>query len=445
MNHSSTSTNHVLWKGHPIPCPTSAQKNWHDQEVGMFYHMLAGVFDLNWKFRDWSRPAPSPSLVNPDRLDTDQWLAAAQAIGAKYAVLVVKHCDGFCFWQTDLYPYGLKQSPWRNGKGDLLAEFVRSCEKAGIRPGIYASTSANAYFNVDNPGLVNRGNGGDETRQREYVQLCEKMMTELWTRYGDLFEIWFDGGTLPPEMGGPNLAPILAREQPNAIVFQGAPGMVNNIRWVGNEKGRAPDPCWSTIDQISQEGGDRERILAGAPDGRIWAPAECDVPIRNHAWDWKPNQENLLYSLDELLTMYDESVGRNCNLLLNANPDNHGEIPAADFARYVEFGKAIHRRYPEPFATTSGTGTELILDFGTTRRLNHVVLMEDTTYGERVLQHIVERRRDDASWEPVATGTCVGHKRIHRFAPIEAQALRLRILECKTLPHLRAFSVGLGE
>ncbi len=435
----------VCWRGRPIPCPTPSQRLWHDQEVGLFFHMLAGAFDPGWRFRDWQRRPPDPALINPDRLDMDQWMAAAQAIGARYAVLVANHADGFCFWQTDLYPYGLKQSPWRGGKGDLVAEFVAACERARIRPGIYASVSTHAWFGVDNPGRVISGRGDRDARQRDYARMCEAMMTELWTRYGAWFEIWFDGGILPPEAGGPDLAPILAREQPDAVLFQGRPGMANNLRWVGNERGRAPDPCWSTINDISQEDGVTERNFAGTPDGRFWAPAECDVPIRNHEWGWLPNQDHLLYSLDELITMYDESVGRNCNLLLNANPDNHGEIPSADFARYVEFGKAIRRRYPEPFATTSGTGTELTIDFGSVRRVNHVVLMEDIAYGERVLRHVVERRVGDTAWESVASGTCIGHKRIHRFAPVEARALRLRILDCKADPIIRCFSAGCGE
>ena len=438
------STADVSWNGRPIVRPTPALQRWQDQEVGMFYHLTMDVFDPAYRWRDWGR-LPDPAIVTLDRLDMDAWLAAATAIGAKYAVLVVKHCDGFCFWQTDIYPYGMKQSPWRNGKGDLLAEFVAACERVHILPGIYASTSANAWFEVDNPGLVNRGRGGDPVKQQAYNRACEAMMTELWSRYGKLFEIWFDGGLLPPEQGGPDLLPILEREQPEAVVFQGMPGMRNNIRWVGNERGRAPDPCWATIDAVSQEGGDRELRLAGAPDGRIWAPAECDVPVRNHAWTWRANEEQKLYSLDELLTMYDESVGRYCNLLLNANPDNHGEIPAADFALYEAFGKALRRRNPPSFASTSGSGTELTLDFGRVRGCDHVVLMEDITCGERVLQHVVERRVGDGAWESVAAGTCIGHKRIHRFPAVEAPAMRLRVLGCKAEPSIRAFSAGQSE
>ena len=165
------------------------------------------------------------NLYNPVDLDTDQWMEAAKAMGAKYAVFVAKHCSGFLQWQTDIYPYGVRQSGWRDGKGDVVGDFVESCRKYGIKPGIYASVTANGYWEVDNPGLVNQGKGGDPEKQAEYAGVCENMLTELWSRYGELTEVWFDGGALPPDKGGPDMIPILQEFQPNAIVFQGPHGI----------------------------------------------------------------------------------------------------------------------------------------------------------------------------------------------------------------------------
>ncbi len=126
----------------------------------MFFHFDIPIYKPGWDWRSW-RDMPTPEMYNPAKLDTDQWMGAAQALGARYAVLVAKHCSGFLQWQSDLYPYGVKQSPWRSNKGDVVRDFVESCRKYGIQPGLYASVSANGYLEVDNPGLINRGKGGD--------------------------------------------------------------------------------------------------------------------------------------------------------------------------------------------------------------------------------------------------------------------------------------------
>ena len=229
-----------------IPKPTPDQLAWQDLEVGMFFH-----FDM-FTFQETSGyPPPDSSLYNPTELDTDQWLEAARAIGAKYAVLVAKHGHGFLQWQSDAYPYGVRQSPWRGGKGDLVQDFTKSCARYGIQPGIYAVLSENDFLRVRLPGLVDDGQGSDPEKQRAYVRICEQMLTELWSRYGELTEIWFDGGALTPEQGGPDMIPLLQKYQPHAMVFQGPAA---TIRWVGNEAGHANYPCWATV-RCSGEAG----------------------------------------------------------------------------------------------------------------------------------------------------------------------------------------------
>ena len=125
--------------------------------------------------------------------------SAAKAAGATYAVLVAKHCSGFSLWPTKAHPYSVKNTPWRNGQGDIVKDFIASCKKYGLRPGIYASTTANGYLKVDNPGKVV---SGDPEEQKKYNEIVKMQLTELWSEYGDLMEVWFDGGVLPPEKGG---------------------------------------------------------------------------------------------------------------------------------------------------------------------------------------------------------------------------------------------------
>lgn len=416
--------------------PSPAHLEWHDMELGMFFHFDIPIYKQGWNWRSWTE-LPDPDLYQPSRLDTDQWMEAAKAMGAKYAVFVAKHCSGFLQWQSDLYPYGVKQSSWRNGRGDVVSDFVESCRNYGIKPGLYASVSANGFLGVENPGLVNHGRGGDNDLQRKYVEICERMAEELWSRYGQLFEVWFDGGAIPVADGGPDLIPILQKHQPNALAFQGPPGMPNCIRWVGNERGVAPYPCWSTADTGTAEGGTVEKRFGGKPDGRLWLPGECDVPIRNHEWFWRPNDENKIYSLEGLMEMYYCSVGRNCNLLLNANPNSDGLVPEADMKRYEEFGREIRNRFSSAIASTDGEGTLVDLELKSPQDMNHVVIMEEISLGERVLEYVVEHLTTDGNWQTLCSGECIGHKRIQKFDTVETTKIRLRATKTKATPHIR--------
>ena len=418
-----------------LPRPSVQQAQWQDMELGMFFHFDLPIYKPGWNWRSWA-DRPTPAMYNPAKLDTDQWMEAARAMGAKYAVFVAKHCSGFLQWQSDLYPYGVKQSPWRGGKGDVVRDFVESCHKYGIKPGLYASVTANGYLEVDNPGLVNRGKGGDPAAQARYVKICEQMLTELWSRYGDLFEIWFDGGALPVEKGGPDLVPIYQKYQPQAIVFQGP---VASIRWIGNERGVAAYPCWATVPHRDNYHG------SGDPDGQYWLPGECDVPVRNHDWFWQPDSAHKLYALDELMDMYYRSVGRNCNLLLNANPNPEGLVPDADFQRYIEFGKEIRRRFAKPVARTQGQGSTVELKLPGPAVIDHVVLMEDIRHGERIRTYRVEGQTGPDTWRELCAGESVGHKRIEQFEPVEIARLRLRVSESVAEPLVRelaAYRVG---
>jgi len=414
-----------------IPIPSRQQAEWQDQELGMFFHFDATVYKPGWNWRTY-KDLPSPEVYNPSKLDMDEWMDAAEAMGARYAVLVAKHCTGFLCWQSDLYPYGVKQSPWRGGRGDLVEEFIDACHRRRIRPGIYASVTANAYLEVDNPGVVNRGKGGDDAAQARYNRICEGMCEELWGRYGDLFEIWFDGGSLSPAEGGPDLVPILRRLQPDAMVFQGPAA---TIRWIGNERGVAGYPNWATV----PETGFRHGSFVGDPDGQVWMPGECDVPIRKHEWFWQPNDDHKVYPLADLMDMYYRSVGRNANLLLNANPDPEGRIPAADMKRYGEFGREVRRRFSQPLASTSGSGSAIVLELPKPARVDHVIIMEDIRRGERIRDYALEALQPGGDWQVVAEGSSVGHKRIEGFEPIETPSLRLSVRRSVAEPRIRRF------
>lgn len=418
-----------------LPLPTPQQRAWQDYELGLFIHFDMVTYTGQMKPHT---PAP-PDTYNPSRLDTDQWLETAKAMGAKYAVFVAKHCTGFLSWQSDAYPYGVRQTAWRNGKGDVVADFVASCRRYGIQPGLYASVSCNAWWGVDNPGVIRWG----DRRQADYVKACETLVTELWSNYGELAEIWFDGGVLPPEKGGPDLLPILRRLQPNAVVFQ-SPGP-GGVRWIGNEKGAAAYPCWSTVSRLNDSG-------PGDPDGATWTPGECDVPLPGHDWFWRgeakpgrPDDATQADTLERLMDMYYRSVGHNCNLLLNATPDTTGRIPDAIAPHYANFGREIQRRFGQPLAETAGEGCTVELALPQPANIDHVVVMEELSHGERIRAYRIEALTPGNAWVTLCDGLAVGHKRIQTFPRREVAKLRLQVTKAAGEPKIRrlaAYFVG---
>ncbi len=422
-----------LWAGPPeltLGRPTPEQAEWQDLELGLFIHYDMSVFKPGWDHRNYDQ-RPGPEIFNPKKLDTDQWMEAAKAMGAKYAVFVAKHGSGFMNWQSDLYPYGMKQSPYKDGKGDIVRDFVNSCRKHGIKPGIYAHMGCNGFLEVDNPGLVRRGKGGTPEEQARYAKICEGMLNELWGNYGELAEIWFDGGVLDPSKGGPDMLPILRKLQPKAIVFQGPAA---SIRWIGNENGVAPYPCWATAPATRDYNG------GGSPNAVKWLPGECDVPIRDGLWLWSPNTEGRLFSVRQLLDRYYRSVGRNCNLLINANPDQDGLIPDADMKRYKEFGDEVRRRFGQSLAETNGSGHVVELILAQPARIDHAITMENILEGERVREYVIEVRLDGL-WKEVSRGVSIGHKRIDQFTPVTTDRIRWRCLKSVAEPRLRRFAV----
>jgi alpha-L-fucosidase len=416
--------------GKHLPKPSPELLAWQDLEVGVFIHFDMVTFTGEMKPR---QPA-DVNAYNPAKLDTDQWLEVAKAMGAKYAVFVAKHCTGFVSWQSNAYPYGVKQTKWRDGKGDVVRDFIASCKKYDIKPGLYASTSSNAWWGVDNPGVIKWG----DKKQEDYSRACEVMMTELWSNYGPLTEIWFDGGTLSPKRGGPDLIPIMQKHQPDAVVF-GGPG-THRIRWSGNESGVVRYPCWSTV----KHAGDRQ----GRPTGKNWCPAECDGKLPGVKWFPRPNQtfgepseEQQQSVLTKLMDKYYRSVGHNANLLLNATPDTTGLIPEGIVPHYVNFGREIQRRFGTSVAETKGNGDTLELALKKPRKIDHVIIMEDIRHGERVRAYELEGLVPGNKWQKVCGGISIGHKRIQQFDRTEVARIRFRATQTAAAPRIRRLAV----
>ncbi len=418
--------------------PTEAQQKWAEAEIGAMFHLDVQVFEPEYKWRETRDYQPDPSVFNPKKLDTDQWIKAAKSAGATYAVLVAKHCSGFSLWPTKAHEYSVKNSPWKNGEGDIVKDFIASCKKYDVKPGLYASASANAYFHVDNPGLVL---SGDPEEQKRYNEIVKKQLTELWTQYGELFEIWFDGGVLPPENGGIDMRSLVEKYQPDAVAFNGPYGYINNIRWVGNEKGVAAYPCWSRADSAKTASGlILVKGLNGNPDGQFWCPGEADFALRKHAfqggWFWHEGEENTIRSVDDLMERYVQTVGRNTNMLLGVVIDDRGLIPDADVQRLAEFGHEVKKQFANPLGGTKGKGNVFTIDLESPQLVNFVVIEEDISKGERVREYHLYGKENN-EWHLLNEGSCIGHKRIEEINQKMFSSIKLKIAKSEKMPFIK--------
>lgn len=428
-----------------FPKPTPEQAAWQDAELGMFIHFDIEVFDDHFSHAhpvtDTNRipfGAIPASKFNPTKLNTDQWLATAKALGANYAVFTAKHSSGFLMWQSDLYPYGVKQSPWENGRGDVVKDFIASCEKYGVEPGIYCSAGGHSWWNL-NRGRVEYRKGvisGDTNDVENFLNMDLAMYKDLFAHIGpNLFYIWLDGGVNP---FGDRIIPVLAKYEPHAVAFNGpSNGVPAGIaRWSGNEKGAAPYPLWNTIN-ISNDQLDRG---AGDPNGKFWIPAEGNVPLRYHEWMWRADDENKILSLSELMSMYLATVGHGANFIINANVDSDGLIPEADVQRFKEFGDTIRKWFGTSVAETSGKGNLVELELPQPQEINFVMMMEDITRGQRIRNYEIDGLVD-GDWKKLCDGESVGHKRIQQFARTKVSAIRLHVTHSVKKPIIRKLAV----
>ncbi len=401
------------------PKPTPAQLAWHRLEVGMFIHLAPQT----WQGRETDDGSTPLAAMNPDKLDTDQWVAVAESMGAKYIVFVAKHEGGFCWWQTTTTDWSVGHMPWRAGKADVLRDLAESCRRRDMKLGVYISPQDRRH------GAGVGGRTKDPSKQADYEKLFRTQLTEVLANYGDMMEVWFDG-SLVFDVGD-----IVAKHAPSAVVFQGPQA---SIRWVGNEIGVAPYPAWNAVRHGVRPWGEYT-AADGDPDGDRWLPNECDARIRD-TWFWNPRNEASLKSVKDLVRMHDQSVGRGAVLLLNLSPDTTGAIPQADATRAADFGKALEADWGMPVSETQGEGVEFVIQPSAPLPIDRVIIQERIEEGERVRAYVVEALVD-GEWRSVATGSAVGHKRIERFSTVQAASMRVRITDSRGTPLISRFAI----
>lgn len=402
-------------KKYHIAKPTPEQLAWQNMELGVIIHYCMEIYNPEFKGYKTAavRTEIPPKRIDPQRLDVGQWIRSAAEMGAKYAVLVANHCTGFSLWQTDENDYCTRSLKWEDGKGDICRDFIDECKKYGIKPGFYYSTGCNGYYDIDD----SKPQDYFSPKYREYVKHVEAQVTELWTRYGELAEIWFDGGIIPVEKGGPDIFPLVEKYQPQAVCFQGPKEFRSNLRWVGNEDGLAPENCWATTnaDGVGYDGTvPNEAVGVGDPNGVYYQPTETDTPNRSvdsfgGGWAWRAGEESKVRSPLELLDCYIRSVGRNSNLLVGMAISTDGDFQ--DEEQFREFGRLIKDTFSVPLAVSSAANAALRAPEG--RAAKYLVIREDIADGQCIREFTVS-----ADGKEIYRSNCVGHKRIIPLADL---------------------------
>ena len=412
--------------------PTPQQLEWQQMEFTAFLHFGMNTFTGN----EWGHGTDDPKLFNPTELDCEQWVKALKEGGFKMALLTAKHHDGFCLWPTATTEYSVKNSPWKDGKGDVVRELRNACEKYGMKFGVYLSPwDRNAVSYGDSPA---------------YNKFFIEQLTELLSNYGEVHEVWFDGACGE----GPNgkkqeydWTAILAkiRElQPKAVTAI----MGDDVRWVGNEGGLGRETEWSAtviapgsythkkaanealgLQEMSKDLGSRD-LVAKAQEA-YWYPSEVDVSIRP-GWFYHAEQDEQVRSLANLVNIYYRSVGCNSVLLLNIPPDRRGLIHEVDVQRIKELsdyiGKTFATNYLEDGAQIwkAEVGQSKEYDVKPGAMVNTFLIQEDIAQGQRVEDFLVEAYSNGA-WQYATEGTTVGYKRLLRFSDCQPEKIRVTL------------------
>ena len=415
-----------------LPVPTPEQIKWQKMENYAFVHFGLNTFnDLEWGYGN--TPAEK---FNPTALDCEQWVRIIKAAGLKGVILTAKHHDGFCLWPTKTVDYNISNSPYKNGKGDMVRELSDACKKHGLKFGLYLS-----------PWDRHNAEYGREGYQKTY----HEQINELISNYGPLFEFWFDGAnggngwyggtnetrSIDPKTyyGYETAREMIKAKHPEAMIFGGT---VPDIRWIGNESGWAGETNWSPYSLDKETHYTQNQW--GMKDGNQWLPGECDVSIRP-GWFYHEAEDSKVKSLKHLSDIYFRSVGYNSVLLLNIPPDRKGLISEADVNRLKEFAAYRQQIFADNRVKkgrnywNATSGSEAVYSLKPKSEINVVMLQEDITKGQRVEAFTVEALTDNG-WKEVGKGTTIGYKRMLRFPAVKAGRLRVKIDECRLTAHI---------
>lgn len=432
--------------------PSAAQLKWQQLEYYMFIHFGPNTFTD----KEWGHGDEDPKVFNPTQLDARQWARTAKAAGMKGIIITAKHHDGFCLWPSEYSKHTVRESAWKDGKGDVLKELSAACKEFGLLFGVYLSPWDRNHPAYGTP---------------EYNQVFANQLKEVHTKYGDVFEQWFDGANGEGPNGKkqvydwPLFEGTVKKYHPNVIFFSdNGPG----CRWIGNENGFAGETNWSTLNRDEFHpgmGGIQEILNKGQEDGTHWVPGEADVSIRP-GWFFSPSTNDKVKTLPWLLDIYYKSVGRNANLLLNVPVDRRGLIHKNDSLRLMELKKVLDESFKTNLATrarTTVTNTRtnsslssavhltdnnpntywatndgqlqgtITLSFERPVTFNRLQIQEYIALGQRVKSFRVSVL-EGGKYREIANETTIGYKRILRLPTTTSAGVRIELLDAKACP-----------
>ncbi|MFV8346993.1 alpha-L-fucosidase [Flavobacterium sp. ZB4P13] len=452
-----------------LPVPSAEQLAWHEMEMNAFIHFTTNTFTG----KEWGLGDEKPAVFNPSAANPEQWITVLKDSGFKGVILTTKHHDGFCLWPSKYTEHSVKNSPYKNGKGDIVKEVSDACKKNDLKFGIYLSPWDRNHAQYGKPA---------------YIEYYRNQLKELIANYGPVFEIWFDGANGGSGFYGganenrkingatyydwPGTISLVRNMLPNVIFFSDAGP---SIRWVGNERGSAGKTNWNTISidtLYAGKPGIDDLLNKGSEDGTSWVPAETDVSIRP-GWFYHKEEDALVKTPEQLFEIYLSSVGRGSTLLLNMPPDRRGLIHENDVKSLKGFRKLLDSEFKnnlavkaaikassyrgnskiyaaekmldnntETYWATNGAVTTATIDIDLkgVKAIKYIVLQEYIKLGQRVKSFTVEALIDN-KWQTVEQATTIGYKRILKLNNLKTNKIRISILDSKSCPLISSLKI----
>jgi len=414
--------------------PSARQIQWQQLETTLFTHFTVNTFTD----KEWGDGSESPTIFNPTNFDASQWTKAAKEAGFKMIILTAKHHDGFCLWPSKYTSHSVKNSPWKNGKGDVVKEVSDACREAGLKFGVYLS-----------PWDMHESSYGTKAYNNHY----KNQLKELLSNYGEISEVWFDGAK---GENAKNMSydfqgywDIVRQLQPNAVMFS---DIGPDVRWVGNESGFAGETCWSTIttDGMAIGNADSKYLNTGDAKGKTWITPECDVSIRK-GWFFHESENKTVKTPKQLVELYYKSVGRNGLFLLNIPPNKNGLFAETDVIAIKEmraildetFEKNLAKNKAPNLLTDKKLETSIPLKIGQIWELNfkqhvqfdRISIQENITKGQ-MIESLSIQYWDGASWQDLCETTTVGYKKLLKTNLVETSKVRIKIHKAKGVINL---------
>ncbi len=407
--------------------PTKKQLEFLDWEMGVFFHF--GIRTFNEGHKDWDGKPMALESFNPTELDCDNWMKTVVESGARYAIMTTKHHDGFALWPSKYTEYSVKNAKWKDGKGDVVREFTDSCRKYGVKVGLYYSPAQQGFTAMDD---------------KEYDDYFINQISEILTGYGKIDYLWFDGcGSENHEYDTDRIIKVIRGLQPDIMIFS---MWDPDTRWCGNEEGVATPDIRNVVRSAATSVNDGKAEYEESK----FLPYECDCKIRRFNWFYSDCDSQYLRSVDDLMGLYDYSVGRGGNLLVNIAPDRRGLLPERDSEVFIEFGKRAKAQFENPVEIEKirqeGNVYELFVKDAT--NITCVVIEEDMTDGESVrafdLGFAETKYWDIGDYIKLHSGLGIGHKRIVRLPSVfvgEGYTFKLVIKDAEETPKIKSIKL----